>query len=507
MLGMVGGALGPRFPSLPGDAWLEEALKGRTPVGLFGGCEVILHAGPVFVGEDYQCRRQLVACGETPKAEFRWTRTFLYEKKSGKLVAKMTLQDMQLKNSLEGYAELRARSDATQAEGSGEMVADEGKKTGMATNGVVESFYDFFAQLYSSSFTAQGAAADPGLASLAPWANELDKARIEADLKPEGLQSKADRCARPHRLEFGWPEDALFQTPTKTPKVACRTPRASRESLQPELGVAPHGFPEPMEQREQVARQQEEFLRQQQCELREQREQYFQEQEAKIEDVDAMRFATREDLIDQHVAYFLRKNPEVKSRHKIQRIRPNTYLLDSREVQIEWQYATEPGGQGFLVVVDGPLRQPFSDYMMDTEELGGENATYDGQDIVQSNLHLIARDRRISFNDTHKVYNRLEAMKVAKEQALVREKAAGYVKDGREVPQDLMARYKKTLWPHGGATSVTRATGHAATIATAALATAAVAPTASAGGRASAPAAAHAGAGASSIARASGANA
>lgn len=65
----------------------------------------------------------------------------------------------------------------------------------------------------------------------------------------------------------------MFQTPTKTPKVplsalwdiqimnllgeslgawvlstqvACRTPRASRESLQPELGVAPHGFPEPM---------------------------------------------------------------------------------------------------------------------------------------------------------------------------------------------------------------------------------------------------------------------
>ncbi|CAJ1362630.1 unnamed protein product [Effrenium voratum] len=166
--------------------------------------------------------------------------------------------------------------------------------------------------------------------------------------------------------------------------------------------------------------------------------------------------AEPEDLIDQHVAYFLRKNPQaatlhsclsvgscqVRPRHKIQR----RYLLDSRDVQIEWQYATEPGGQGFLVVVDGPLRQPFSDYMMDTEE----NATYDGQDIVQSNLHLIARDRRISFNDTHKVYNRLEAMKVAKarlsmgpaeshEQALVREKAASYVKDGRDVPQDLMA--------------------------------------------------------------------
>merc|ERR1719436_1622178 len=43
------------------------------------------------------------------------------------------------------------------------------------------------------------------------------------------------------------------------------------------------------------------------------------------------------------------------------------------------------------------------------------------------------------------MYSRLEAMKVAKEQALVREKAANYVKDGREVPQDLMMKYKKTI--------------------------------------------------------------
>eukprot|EP00435_Cladocopium_sp_Y103_P057486 s50_g19.t1 len=115
MLGMVGGAKGPRFPAIPGDEWLEKALNGRTPVGLFGGCEVILHAGPIFVGEAYQCRRQLVACGETPKAEFRWIKTFLWEKKSQKLVAEMTLQEMQLKNSIENYAELRARSDAPQA--------------------------------------------------------------------------------------------------------------------------------------------------------------------------------------------------------------------------------------------------------------------------------------------------------------------------------------------------------------------------------------------------------
>mmetsp|Transcript_55115 Transcript_55115/g.152742 ORF Transcript_55115/g.152742 Transcript_55115/m.152742 type:complete len:454 (-) Transcript_55115:156-1517(-) len=36
-------------------------------------------------------------------------------------------------------------------------------------------------------------------------------------------------------------------------------------------------------------------------------------------------------------------------------------------------------------------------------------------------------------------------MKVAKEQALVRERAADYVKDGREVPGDLMLKYRKTI--------------------------------------------------------------
>jgi len=112
MLGMVGDAAPPRFPPSPGDEWLHKALGGRTPVGLFGGCEVILHSGPIFVGQAYDCIRELVGRGETPKAEFRWTRTYLHESGSGKLVAEMTLQEMQLKNSLEGYAELRSKSDA-----------------------------------------------------------------------------------------------------------------------------------------------------------------------------------------------------------------------------------------------------------------------------------------------------------------------------------------------------------------------------------------------------------
>ncbi|CAE7945442.1 HERC1 [Symbiodinium sp. KB8] len=64
---------------------------------------------------------------------------------------------------------------------------------------------------------------------------------------------------------------------------------------------------------------------------------------------------------------------------------------------------------------------------------------------VDTSLHSIPREKRMSFHDTHKVYSRLEAMKVAKEQALVRERAADYTKDGREVPRELLSKYKKQV--------------------------------------------------------------
>jgi len=151
----------------------------------------------------------------------------------------------------------------------------------------------------------------------------------------------------------------------------------------------------------------------------------------------------KEDLIDQHVAYYLRHHPDVHSRHSLQRKRPGVYELDGREVAIEWQYSSEPGGQGHLAVVDGPLRQPFSDYMENSET----NAEYDTLTVdKRSALHMIPREKRMSFNDANKVYTRLEAMKVAKEQAVIREEQAGYVNDGRYFyPDDLMAKYNKTI--------------------------------------------------------------
>lgn len=150
----------------------------------------------------------------------------------------------------------------------------------------------------------------------------------------------------------------------------------------------------------------------------------------------------KEDLLDQHVGYYFRHNPQVFTMHSFVRKRPGIYEMDGREIKVEWQYAADPGQQGFLVAVDGPLRQPFSDYM----DMAEDNAEYDSCGIgSQSALHSIPKDKRVSFHDQHKMYSRLEAMKVAKEQAMVREKAADYVKDGRQIPNDLMSKYKKTL--------------------------------------------------------------
>lgn len=149
----------------------------------------------------------------------------------------------------------------------------------------------------------------------------------------------------------------------------------------------------------------------------------------------------QDDPLDQHVAYYLRHHPDIHARHAIRRNRPGVYQVDAREVTLEWQYSSEQGGQGLLVVVDGPLKQPFSDYMEMTEN----NAEYDSQTVRRSSLSEIPKEKRMSFDDKHKVYTRLEAMKVAKEQAQYREEHADYLKEGKEVPDDLLHKYKQTL--------------------------------------------------------------
>lgn len=73
-----------------------------------------IHHGPCFVDEDYYVTRELVAVGETPKTEFRWTRAMMHDG-AGTLIAEMTLQDMFLKGSIEGYAEMRSAANAKAA--------------------------------------------------------------------------------------------------------------------------------------------------------------------------------------------------------------------------------------------------------------------------------------------------------------------------------------------------------------------------------------------------------
>jgi len=152
--------------------------------------------------------------------------------------------------------------------------------------------------------------------------------------------------------------------------------------------------------------------------------------------------ADPQDLLDQHVAYFLKHHPEICQLRRLERKAPGHYDIDGRDVQVEWQYGVLPGEQGFLIALDGPLRQPFSEYMMMTDV----NAEYDHESLgLKASLQSIPRERRLTFGEDQVGYSRLDAMKLAKEQANFREQAATYVQQGREIPDDLLKKYEKKI--------------------------------------------------------------
>lgn len=148
------------------------------------------------------------------------------------------------------------------------------------------------------------------------------------------------------------------------------------------------------------------------------------------------------DKVHLCVQAFLQTHLAIAQAHRVERLKPGVYAVDGNEVHIEWHRAQEPGQPGVLIVVDGPMRQPLPDYLSNTEA----NAQY-ATDAVEktSALHRIPKERRMTFDDKNAQYTRLEAMRVAKEQANLREKAAGYIRDGREVPEELVDRYNKAL--------------------------------------------------------------
>lgn len=78
-------------------------VKGPA-VGLFADQEIRLIEGPLFVGEDYLIRREIVALSESRRTESYWVRTRIHDASGKSLKAEMLLNHATLKDSYAGYA-------------------------------------------------------------------------------------------------------------------------------------------------------------------------------------------------------------------------------------------------------------------------------------------------------------------------------------------------------------------------------------------------------------------
>ncbi|MFC7513732.1 hypothetical protein ACFQUU_01800 [Herbaspirillum sp. GCM10030257] len=72
-------------------------------VGLFADQEIRMIEGPLFVGEDYLIRREIVALSESKRTESYWVRTRIYDAGGQRLKAEMLLNHATLKESFAGY--------------------------------------------------------------------------------------------------------------------------------------------------------------------------------------------------------------------------------------------------------------------------------------------------------------------------------------------------------------------------------------------------------------------
>jgi hypothetical protein len=81
-------------------------VKGPV-VGLFADQEIRLLDGPLFVGEEYVLRREIVALSESRRTESYWTRTRIFDSSGDRQVAEMLLNHAVLKESYAGEAAAR----------------------------------------------------------------------------------------------------------------------------------------------------------------------------------------------------------------------------------------------------------------------------------------------------------------------------------------------------------------------------------------------------------------
>jgi hypothetical protein len=78
-------------------------VKGPA-VGLFADQEIRMVDGPLFVGEDYVIRREIIALSESKRTESYWVKSRIYDARGERLKAEMLLNHASLKHSYAGYA-------------------------------------------------------------------------------------------------------------------------------------------------------------------------------------------------------------------------------------------------------------------------------------------------------------------------------------------------------------------------------------------------------------------
>lgn len=149
--------------------------------------------------------------------------------------------------------------------------------------------------------------------------------------------------------------------------------------------------------------------------------------------------AVVEDIpLERRVQHFISTNRVLARDNGIKELGGASYRIHNREVVLEWR-----ASDSHLIVIDGPLRQPLLDYVTGTDN----NAEYEAiiTDACSRSVHEIPKEKRLSFGDDNTEYSRIDAMKVAKEQAMFREKAAGFMQAGKALPTNMFDNYSKTL--------------------------------------------------------------
>ncbi|WP_373184780.1 hypothetical protein [Halopseudomonas sp.] len=82
----------------------EAEFPVKQPViGLFADQEIRMIDGPLFVGEDYLIRREIVALSESKRTESYWVLSSIYDASGKKLKAQMLLNHATLKASYANY--------------------------------------------------------------------------------------------------------------------------------------------------------------------------------------------------------------------------------------------------------------------------------------------------------------------------------------------------------------------------------------------------------------------